>query len=358
MGAVISDKHVAPRDHMVQLDGVRAFAVLAVLLHHTLPEAVTSRVDLGGYGVRLFFVLSGFLITGILLKARAGGAAQGVRRGTILRAFYARRFLRIFPLYYAVLAIAYLGNAPGIREGIGWYVSYLSNYYFAAAGQFVGKSGSHLWSLAVEEQFYLIWPLLILFLPRRGLPWLMAITVLAGPGSRLIFALWSGNNDLSTRQPTPACLDALGLGALLALFWQQGEMPRWMMRSALLGGTLLLIGFYIMQALNVGRTVQLVVGDTASALVFAWLVERAAAGMRGAGGWLLACWPLVYLGSISYGVYVYQNFIIWCFLPPDRGVRQFVLVLGLTVAVAAASWHFFEKPLNNLKRFFPYVPKK
>lgn len=358
MGAVISDKHVAPRDHMVQLDGLRAFAVLAVLLHHTLPEAITNRVDLGGYGVRLFFVLSGFLITGILLKARVDSTSVGVSRGTVLRAFYIRRFLRIFPLYYAVLLVAYLGNAPGIRPGIGWYVSYLSNYYFAAAGKFIGQSGSHLWSLAVEEQFYLVWPLLVLFLPRRGLPWLMGMTVLAGPLSRLLLALWSSDNDLSTRQPTPSCLDALGLGAGLALLWQQGGVPRWMIRGALLGGVLGLVGFYTLQTQHSGRTVQLVIGDTASALVFTWLVERAAAGIRGIGGRLLASRPLVYLGTISYGVYVYQNFIIWCWLPPDRGVRQFLLVLGVTVAVAAASWHFFEKPLNDLKRFFPYVPKK
>jgi peptidoglycan/LPS O-acetylase OafA/YrhL len=357
MGAVISDKQVAPSDHMVQLDGLRAFAVLAVLLHHTLPDTVTSRVDLGGYGVRLFFVLSGFLITGILLKARGDGAAQHVGRGTILRAFYIRRFLRIFPLYYAVLLVAYLGNAPGIRQGIGWYVSYLSNYYFARKGAF-GGAGSHLWSLAVEEQFYLVWPILVLFLPRRALPWLMATAALTGPVSRLVLALWSGDNDVATRVPTPACMDALGLGAGLALFSQAGAMPRWTKHGALFGGVLLLVGFYCMQAQQIGRTAQLVVGDTASALVFAWLVERAAAGMRGVGGWLLACRPLVYVGTISYGVYVYQNFIIWCWLPPDRGLRQFLLVLGVTVAVAAASWHFFEKPLNDLKRFFPYVLKK
>jgi peptidoglycan/LPS O-acetylase OafA/YrhL len=357
MGVVISDKQIAPRDHRVQLDGLRAFAVLAVLLHHTLPDDITHKVDLGGYGVRLFFVLSGFLITGILLQARADGETQGVGRGSILYAFYARRFLRIFPLYYAVLLIAYLGNAPGIREGTGWYVSYLSNYYFAMKGAF-GGAGSHLWSLAVEEQFYLFWPMLVLFLPRRGLPWLMMAAVLTGPASRLIVALGTGDNEVSTRVQTLACLDALGLGALLALRWQNGPAPRWMLNTALVAGALLLAGFYRMQVLSVGRTARLVTGDLASALVFTWLVERAAVGMRGLGGRLLESRPLVYLGTISYGVYVYQNFIIWCWLPPDRGLRQFLLVLGITGLVAAASWHGFEKPINNLKRFFPYVPKK
>src|SRR4051794_6018874 len=92
-----------PNTHMTQLDGLRALAVLAVIAHHTLPEALCEYLELGRVGVRLFFVLSGFLITGILLRARDQAEGEGGSIARVIGAFYARRFLRIFPLYYAIL---------------------------------------------------------------------------------------------------------------------------------------------------------------------------------------------------------------------------------------------------------------
>jgi peptidoglycan/LPS O-acetylase OafA/YrhL len=370
MGAANPDNQAAAKDHMVQLDGLRAIAVLAVVLHHTLPPAVTRWVDLGGYGVQLFFVLSGFLITGILLKARSNAANAGVSIVTVLRAFYARRFLRIFPLYYAVLIAAYGMNAQGIRQGFFWYLSYLSNYFFAAQVAAVGSqafygAGTHLWSLAVEEQFYLFWPILILFLPRRGLPWMLGVTILVGPLSRLALALATGNKEVPTRIPTPSCLDSLGFGGSLALIAQMGDasagLRRRLPRVALGAGLAMLVAYYGMQALGTGKGTRLVLGSTASALVFGWVVDRAAVGFPGVGRWVLESRPFVYIGTVSYGMYVYQNFVIWGWFRPDQGwtpgAKEFVMVLAATFAVAALSWHLFEKPLNNLKRFFPYVPR-
>ena len=132
----------------------------------------------GEWGVQLFFVLSGFLITGILLRCRGDEDAGG--KISRMRQFYVRRFLRIFPLFYAVLFAAALLNIRPVRETLLWHVSYLSNLQMALAGGWSGPV-SHFWSLAVEEQFYLLWPCLILFLPRKYLLWAILIAIATAP---------------------------------------------------------------------------------------------------------------------------------------------------------------------------------
>src|SRR5208337_4189358 len=149
------------------LDGIRALAVIAVMIQHFDPGTVRW-IKLGHVGVRVFFVLSGFLITGILLQARQSAEIDGLSKWRVLRNFYARRFLRIFPIYYLVILVTWVAGIAEMRESVGWNLSYLSNFYFYQRGT-GNYSVTHLWSLAVEEQFYLLWPLLILFLPRKWL---------------------------------------------------------------------------------------------------------------------------------------------------------------------------------------------
>src|SRR5262245_34719431 len=141
-----------------QLDGLRALAVLGVLVCHSTDS---EWAHLGPFGVRLFFVISGFLITRILLEQR------GAPVGSVLRAFYWRRLGRIAPLYYVALIVYWSFGVPGARELWPWLVTYTSNMVDPATPLgFVG----HFWSLAVEEQFYLVWPPLVLLLSRRTLP--------------------------------------------------------------------------------------------------------------------------------------------------------------------------------------------
>ena len=147
-----------------QLDALRGIAVAAVAYSHWIAPRYQFGIRWGTAGVTLFFVLSGYLISGILLDCRTQSD-----RPFALRSFYARRFLRIFPLYDLVLLILFAVNLPPVRQTIFWHLTYLSNFYFLHHGGWHGPI-SIFWTLAVEEQFYLFWPAILLFVPNRAVP--------------------------------------------------------------------------------------------------------------------------------------------------------------------------------------------
>ncbi len=194
---------------MTQLDALRAFAAFGVMLGHFYG------IQWSLLGVHLFFVLSGFLITGILLKCR--DSSYTWEKGKYqLRQFYIRRSLRIFPLYYLVILVLIFVNFNILRNSSLWYLTYTSNIYFALIGRF-GSSAGHFWSLAVEEQFYLLWPCLILFLPEKYLLRCISTACLLGLLYRIGGSLL-GLNFLARVAVTIGCLDFLGIGALLAFY--------------------------------------------------------------------------------------------------------------------------------------------
>ena len=305
----------APRrafTYMTQLDGLRALAVLAVLWTHYLPEPYwLFGVYWGGYGVRLFFVLSGFLITTILLHCRQYVHQGQQRRSVVLRQFYCRRFLRLCPLYYATLAVTALLNIAPVRETLMWHIPYLSNVYFALRGAFHGPV-AHLWSLAVEEQFYLVWPWLILWVPERWLLPTLCVCIGAAPLFRLLGTL-AGVNQVALWVLTPSFLDMLCLGALLAYLntpqMALSGVPKKIRTVFLVTGLPLTVVCQFAHYVAAHRFVVDIVGDTAKGLVFAWLVGAAAGGFQGVVGKTLASPPLVYLGKISYGIYLLHPFM-------------------------------------------------
>jgi peptidoglycan/LPS O-acetylase OafA/YrhL len=331
-----------------------------------------ERFDVGLASVRLFFVLSGFLITGILLRARADAEAAGGTRPQILRAFYARRFLRIFPAYYAVLLLAVAVGLPLVRETLGWHLAYLSNFYAYQAGWPRSYLG-HLWSLSVEEQFYLAWPALVLFTPARRLPVVVLTVICLAPPSRVLFAVLCPD-PWRAGVITTSCLDTLGAGALLALAWEAGPaagaLRRRLRRVSLALGLALLAALLASQLLGGDRTFRFAGKDLAYAMIFLWVVDRAAEGFGGVARHLLEARPIVYLGGISYGIYLYHEFVpalmrvageslgVSLPFPHAMGVVRLLAVIAVTVPVAALSWHLFEKPLNGLKSRFPYVPRE
>ena len=200
--------------YMPQLDSLRALAVTAVAISHWTPNFLEGIVP-WGTGVQLFFVLSGFLITGILLRSRP--ADLGITMTSALKVFYIRRGLRILPVYYAVLVFSLLVGVGPIHTTWPWHFSYVSNVYYALHGHDTPWTDPflHLWSLSVEEQFYLLWPLIALVASRRALAFILCSSIVAS----MIFRMAIDHilpAVVSVRYMTPSCVDAFAVGGLIA----------------------------------------------------------------------------------------------------------------------------------------------
>jgi peptidoglycan/LPS O-acetylase OafA/YrhL len=347
----------AALEYMPQLDGLRAIAVGAVVFQH-------FEILQGGaaYGVHLFFVLSGFLITGILMRSRAAMDTGTQTWKQALRRFYIRRVLRIFPLYYFVIFVGIAVNASYAREYAPWLLTYTINLKMAAQGWYIDHF-AHFWSLAVEEQYYLVWPCLILLLPRR---WLMPSAVIMtaiGPLYRLFLVvgweyLQSEASGLNSYISTPTALDSLGIGSLIAIMMTteagRSSIRRWMRFLVPL------IGLVLAVVVSYQKWWSMVLFDTGMAMFFGWLIYRASSGFKGIAGRVLGASPLVFIGRISYGIYVYHPLVpaavstlaaaIGFSLP--GGVWRKIILIGLTLLVSTASWYSFERPITNLKRHF------
>lgn len=354
----------AERNRNRQIDGLRAFAIGGVFVSHFLPTA--GWLPWGQIGVRLFFVLSGFLITDILLDCRDKAGLSGGSRWWLLRQFYCRRALRIFPLYYFVIGVAFLIDLEPVRDLIWWLVTYALNVQISAS-QAWPEHVSHFWSLCVEEQFYLLWPLLMLFLPRRWLMPAILATIGVAPLLRF-FAVYWWENWVAVSVFPVVSFDALGAGALAALGMRPGlpdNIDRFLKRLALplgLGLVALLEVTSRIKATNY-PVAYAVFYDFGWTLVFCRVVQGAWAGFGGFAGRVCGWRPLTYIGEISYGLYVYHAFVptmvLWLadkvgWMPPKSHFPRFWIFLAASLLLASISWHFFERPLNNLKRYFQY----
>ncbi len=350
---------------MPQLDGLRGLAAVAVVAQHSLPYYWFGPFQPGKIAVYLFFVLSGFLITGILVDARRRAAGAGVGRGRVLASFYARRAVRIFPLYFLVLAVAVAANLHRVRDDLPWYACYAINIQMAIEGHADNRDWglAHFWTLAVEEQFYLAWPLVLLLVRPKYLPLVCGAALLAAPALR--FVLYRAGAEVSAVVLPVSCLDGFAAGALLAVCRPHGAAVARVSLVAGLGAASLGAAFWF---LGVGWAVRGALLPLGFALVSAWAVGRASVGFGGPVGRALGSRPLVWLGTISYGIYVIHFAIRTSFeslglgdiprtdRPGGWSWALFAYLLSASVALAAVSWYCFESPINNLKRYFPYVP--
>jgi len=358
-----------PGGYRPHLDALRAVAIVVVLVDHLFPLE-NWPVNLAPLGVKLFFVLSGYLITGILLENRAKAEATGVSPGHVLRQFYLRRFLRIFPIYYLAIAVCLVFDLGRSRELWPWLVTYTTNVFMGRTGEWPTPM-SHAWSLAVEEQFYIFWPLLVLWLPWRLMPWAIAGTVVFGSA----FKAWAhaaGANDFVCWFSTPGSLDALGAGALLAL-WQKGPetMPGGLagilnkLPSASFAarawvpwvGLALVVLAEIPPSLN--GTSPLV--ELPRIAGFSLIVLHASYGFGGVVGRIAENRWVLLTGMLSYGLYLYHPIVhVFCQRGLEaagvaEGLAEPVLALVLSFVVSWLSFRFVERPINNLKRHFPYA---
>ena len=346
-----------------QLDSFRFFSVLLVIPFHWLPKH--GIFHFASVGVGFFFVLSGYLISGNLfyLKQAIDDAEMTTPRA--LLQFYYRRSLRIFPLYFLVI-FAMFALVPASFDGnFSWYVFYAQNILFFKIHHFDGMF-SHFWSLAVEEQFYLVWPMLIFFVPWRRLNTFFIGTISASILFKIIFPLIYPNRLVSL---LPICqFDAFGMGALLAFNSLSG-------RSSSLGkgnNRLMLFALSFVLAC-LARTIAGMgalynVALSGCALM---IILEAQKGFKGPFGKILDLPLLQYLGKISYGLYVFHNFVPWLWrclngtedrypLPIALFTKPymntpFVNLFAQTVLlliIASLSWFLFEKPINSLKNAF------
>jgi len=283
--------------YLIQVDALRAFAILAVMEWHFVGNTRHSGLlsfPWGTFGVDLFFVLSSFLVTRSLLQIRARANDEHVPLVQLLK-FYVRRYLRLTPVYYSALLLAALMHVPPVRESFWWHVSYLSNFYLSQEGW--KPYVMHLWYLAAQEQFLVFWAPTILFVPRRYLSTVVILTILCGPLSRL----WMADLDKVTFYVMPfGYLEVLGLGSLLALSANSPRMQRWWkpFTSSFIGSVLaaLVVAVYI---LGLPTSVSLLLENVPMMLFCAWLLAHVLQNQKGWLSRLLQVPPLIYLGRIS-----------------------------------------------------------
>jgi peptidoglycan/LPS O-acetylase OafA/YrhL len=264
----------------------------------------------------------------------------------VWRGFALRRALRIFPLAYVAMAIVWLLHGSSMVQHPWLYLTYTANVAIGLSYDLTPEL-SHFWSLAVEEHFYLLWPILLLFIPRRSHVAVVLSVLVAVCAARIATAMHWGPWAAYTL--TWSRLDALAFGGLMAMV-----QPR-VSRVALAGGAVLVLAAFLPHPSS------LWVGVNESGII---IVEGAIvlAVTRGWGARLLTLRPLVYLGTISYGMYVWQQLVPWFVrrlgLPLDEAEGwplTLVVVVG-TVLLASISWFLFERPCNELKRYVDYVP--
>jgi peptidoglycan/LPS O-acetylase OafA/YrhL len=372
---------VSGRERMPSLDGLRGIAMLIVVGCHLIWPSATfhfdwiDRVLINGWiGVDLFFVLSGFLITGILLDARDGPR--------YFRNFYARRALRIFPIYYLFLVALFIWLPFGswitlrtlpwqythMASHSAWYWTHTVNILHARTEVTEWFHTGHLWSLSVEEQFYLVWPALVFIIPRRRLP-LACLLVCAI--ALLARVWWVATHDrlIGAYILTPLRMDSLAFGALVAALARSADgstfLRRWY-RPIGLSALAVALPVQVILGADLQNRWVIIVGYAANAIVFAaiivWLLVDARPRKR------LEWAPLRSVGRVSYGGYLYHLPLIGLCTPlrsrliaaagdnvvsiTAAHVAWIGGMIALTIVVASISYRWIETPFLELKERF------
>jgi peptidoglycan/LPS O-acetylase OafA/YrhL len=335
-----------------ELDGVRGVAVLLVLVHNTCMSPslhLGLLVTNGWMGVDLFFVLSGFLITGILRDSRS---SQGY-----FKRFYARRCLRIWPLYYSVLLFMFVivplirpseaNTVFNARSSPWWsYLLFVQNFLVPVPTMATGLLAV-TWSLAIEEQFYLVWPFVVWVFNEAGLRKIVLVAICISP----LFRLYLSLHGVNIYSNTFCRLDGLMAGACLALIIRsEGFVPSRFVMQAWITLVISVPVALLLEVLHARWVGFSFVSLAAVSFVYLALFSR--------WTWLQAFLNsrfLVYTGTISYGIYLLEKIpvdVAKSFHLDEHEFLAFPITAVATYAMAALSWKFIESPFLRLKRFF------
>ncbi|MCU4165564.1 acyltransferase family protein [Carboxylicivirga caseinilyticus] len=346
-----------------ELESLRALAVLMVLMAHFIPKNSIYYVPYMWYGVDLFFTISGFLITSILLKAKLN---KKEKNGRLLKNFYIRRALRLFPIYYLFIMFFYLakhlGNLHMWNDDYNFYFfTYFQNLYFFKIGNF-NSLFSHLWSLGVEEQFYLIWPFLILFLPKKVLPFFFSGIIVLSLGLNTIYSTTPMFRNL-----TFANFHTLGIGALFAFYHvhkQDSQLFKAIVKNRTLITAILLpiMILVLTQSHYLGYTAPFIL-ELFLALTTVSFVLTATYGWQWGINKVTHHRALMHIGKISYGIYLFHlplPALTKVLVQKTTGFElnfkddlwSFVVFTIMTIVLAHVSFRFIETPFLKLKTNF------
>lgn len=358
--AVVGYGQVPDKSYLPKLDGLRGISIILVLMQHFLWSGhgiLKGTLPVGGLGVTMFFVISGYLITSILI---AYANTLSFKRAAVK--FYWRRMLRLSPIYYLCIAATAALGIGGMRSN--WWVNglYLMNFKVAADKAWNGSS--HFWTLAVEEQFYLLWFLVVILIPRRFLFAVIIFFIAAGPLFRAVTVGSAFENVL-----LPGVIDSLATGALLSYALNSAAasqlwnvLHHWGSWLTLLSACLIIAieawpdglasNISITSAMSLfSACLVLIAVDKRKDWRFDWLGGR----------------TLRHVGKISYGLYVYHNFVPqtinenWfsgIHNPIALRFSQFLVFGGISLGIAEISWRLIESPILNFKDRFPRPAKR
>ena len=327
------------------LDGLRAISIAAVLLGHlagsnNFPTVIgdvvrgNGFVDVAYFGVSVFFVISGFLITGILMKESQRPGGIGLRR------FYLRRTMRIFPAYYVFVFAVVLMTAIGIfsvtSNDIGHALTYTTNYDPNRSWEI-----GHLWSLSVEEQFYLLWPVALILLGIRNAKAAAIVVVVAVPFLRALEYHFVPQWEDIVGNTFETTADAIALGCLLALTLDQLVKQAWF-RKIINGPWMIVALLAVALLLSKWGPSRLLLSISLTNVAIALAVAYCVLRPRSKAGRLLNVRPLVFIGVLSYSIYLWQQIFV------NRNstliISTFPLDVLLVALFALGSYYLVERP--------------
>ena len=343
--------------YITGLNGIRAIAVFFVIISHRFPLDHSIRsFPIGNYGVDIFFVLSGFLISRILISQIKNAQIEKLTNYTIIKKFILRRALRIFPLYYALLFFMFftkgiIGN--NFRENFLWYFFYCANYLNYYEDKWFGAL-AHLWSLSVEEQFYIVWPILLVVVFKNRILSLIILAIFIGTIYPFFF---TG----IVKVLTLGCINTFGIGALLAYveIYKPEHKLLFMKISRMLFIPILILICYHNLIMKIDYFSERLAISIITIHIIAtclWKPENFIVSR------ILSNKVLNFIGIISYGIYLFHNIVprywIWALRRLDYvtpatlykfSYLEFIIQTTFIIGLSYLSWILFEKPILKLK---------